>query len=153
MTRHFLKAPDQRQLRVGEAVRHALALLVERTDFRDPDLAETRLTVTEVRVSPDLHNAVVFVAPLGGGDPEQALAGLKRVCSFLRYELARLVRLQFVPDLSFRADARFDAASYIEAILRRSDVQRDLGNGNRTDEIGEGVGKGASQEGLPRFDS
>ncbi|KAF0113548.1 MAG: ribosome-binding factor A [Rhodospirillaceae bacterium] len=129
MTKQPDKIPGQRPLRVGEEIRHILAQLLGRTDFRDPDLAEARLTVTEVQVSPDLRHAVVFVAPLGGGGAERVasvLAGLQRVRSFLRHEIARYVRLQFVPDLSFSADTRFDAVHHIEELLHRPDVQRDL---------------------------
>lgn len=116
----------QRQLRVGEELRHALSLLIERTNFRDPDLIRVLVTVTEVRVSPDLRNALVFVVPLGGGDSVRLAAGLKRVRPFLRHALGHMVQLQFMPDLSFRPDNCFETASHIERILRQPKVQRDL---------------------------
>jgi len=115
-------------LRIGEELRHALAWILERGDIRDPALAERPVTVTEVRVSPDLRNATVFVVPLGGGDTAvtDVLDGFKRVKSFLRHELARKVKLRYVPDLSFAVDDTFDAADRIEEILHSPDVARDL---------------------------
>jgi ribosome-binding factor A len=120
------KPPGQRQLRVGEEIRHALANIFERGDLRDPDLAGRPLTVTEVRISPDLRNATVYVIPLGGGDATSLLAGLKRSRSFLRHELARAVELRMVPDLWFEADKSFDRMSRIEAILAKPEVRRDV---------------------------
>ncbi len=131
MTRKlFFRLREQRQLRVGESIRHALAQLIERTDFRAPELFQSRLTVTEVRMSPDLRNALVFAVPLFGRDSTAMLAGLRRVRPFLRHAIARMVPLQFVPELTFRADTRFEEASHIEAILRRPDVLRDLQAGS-----------------------
>ncbi len=131
MTRKFfVRLREHRQLRVGESIRHALAQLIERTDFRAPELVQSSLTVTEVRMSPDLRNALVFMVPLGGRDPTVMLAGLRRVRPFLRHAIARMVPLQFVPELIFRADTRFEEASQIEAILRRPDVRRDIQTGS-----------------------
>lgn len=121
------KAPSQRQLRVGEELRHIIANIIERGDIRDPDLQGRAITVTEVRISPDLKNATVFVVPLGGGDCTPILAGLKRAKPFLRHEIARSVDLRMVPNLSFEPDLSFDEASKIDALLRRPDVRRDLG--------------------------
>jgi len=121
------KPPSQRQLRVGEELRHAIANIIERGEFRDPDLQGRAITVTEVRVSPDLHNATVFVVPLGGGDSAPILAGLKRAKAFLRHEISRSVQLRAVPDLWFQADTTFDEASRIDDILRSPVVRRDLG--------------------------
>lgn len=122
------RAPGQRQLRVGEELRHALAWTLERGDIRDPALAGRPVTVTEVRVSPDLRNATVYVVPLGGGEAAEAetLEGFKRVKPFLRHELARRVKLRHVPDLSFALDDTFDAADRIDALLHSPDVARDL---------------------------
>jgi ribosome-binding factor A len=119
--------PSQRQLRVAEEVRHALAAVLERGDFRDPDLAAAHITVTEVRASPDLRHMTVFVTPLGGGDPSGILAALKRAAPFLRGRVAEAVRTRFAPDLAFRADAAIDAAARIEALLHSPAVARDLG--------------------------
>ena len=127
MTKKFFgKLREQRQLRVGEAIRHALAQLLKRTDFHAPELFQSSLTVTEVRMSADLRNALVFIVPLGGSDSTVMLDGLRRVRPFLRHAVARMVPLQFVPELVFRADTRFEDASHIEAILRRPEVLRDL---------------------------
>jgi ribosome-binding factor A len=120
------RAPSQRQLRVGEELRHTIANILERGDIRDPDVAGRPVTVTEVSVSPDLRNATVFIVPLGGGDSATLLAGLKRVRPYLRHEVAKMVQLRMVPDLSFSADVTFDNASRIEAILHSPDVLRDL---------------------------
>lgn len=126
MTRKAGKAPTQRQLRVGEELRHALAQLLERTDFRDPALAGVQVTVTEVRVSPDLRNATAFVIPLGGGECQPLVQGLNRVKAFLRHQLAGAVRLQFLPSLSFAPDVSFENASHIEEILHSPAVRRDI---------------------------
>ena len=120
------KPPSQRQLRVGEELRHIIARIIERGEFRDPDLAGRAITVTEVRVSPDLQNATAFVIPLGGGDCTGILTGLRRAKAFLRHEMGRHLQLRTVPNLSFEADLSFDEASRIEAILRTPDVARDL---------------------------
>lgn len=125
MARGF-KPPSQRQLRVGEELRHIIAGVIERGDFRDPDLQGRLITVTEVRISPDLRNATVFVTPLGGGDVTGVLGGLKRAKAFLRHELARSMGLRLVPDLSFEADTSFDEANRIDALLRSPVVARDL---------------------------
>jgi ribosome-binding factor A len=118
MTRGEAKAPDQRLLRVGEELRHALAAIFERGEVRDPGLAAISVTVSEVRVTPDLRNAVVFVAPFGGGEPDAMLMALTRARPFLRRRLASLVRLKYTPDLSFRLDQSFDQANRIDALLR-----------------------------------
>ena len=120
------KPPTQRQLRVGEELRHAIANVIERGEFRDPDLQGRPITITEVRVGPDLRNATVFVVPLGGGDVAPILAGLKRAKAFLRHEISRSVQLRAVPDLWFQSDATFDEASRIEALLRSPEVRRDI---------------------------
>ena len=123
------KGPTQRQLRVGEALRHALAELLSRGDLRDPFLRAHSVTVTEVRVGPDLRNATVFVIPFGEGDMAELLAALRRARPYLRSELARRVPLRFTPDLSFEADSRFDRAARIEALLHRNDAVPDVPRG------------------------
>ena len=120
------KPPSQRQLRVGEELRHIMARIIERGEFRDPDLLGRAITVTEVRVSPDLQNATAFVSPLGGGDCTPILDGLKRAKAFLRHEIGKQIQLRVVPNLFFEADHSFDEASKIEAILRSPEVARDL---------------------------
>lgn len=120
------KPPSQRQLRVGEEVRHALADLFRRGDFHDPELASLNVTVTEVRISPDLSNATVFYSTLGGERMEEAQVALKRGAAFLRGQVARMVNLRHAPTLSFEADTSFDYAHRIDSILHSPEVARDL---------------------------
>ena len=116
----------QRRLRVGEEMRHALAQIFQRGVLRDPALQDVSLTVTEVRVSPDLKHATAFIMPLGGRNAAEAIAGLRRGAAFLRMELARAVKLRVAPMVSFELDASFDEASRVDALLHRPDVARDL---------------------------
>ena len=118
------KTPSQRQLRVGEEIRHALAAVFARGDIRDPDLAGEAVTVTEVRVSPDLKNATAFVARLGRPDVDVLLPALKRVAPFLRREVAHAVRLRVAPTLSFQPDTALDYAMHVDALLRSPAVAR-----------------------------
>lgn len=119
--------PSQRQLRVGEAIRHTLAQAFQRGEFYDPDLAGVSITVTEVRVSPDLTNAVAFVTPLGGGQhTREIVRALGRAAPVLRAAIAREVPLRVVPRLSFQADTSFEHAQRIQALLRDPAVSRDL---------------------------
>lgn len=120
------KSPRQRSLRVGEEVRHTLAMLFERGELRDPDLAATPLTVTEVRMSPDLRQATIYIMPLGGGQSAAVLAALDRAKGFVRSRLAERVKLRYTPDLTFRFDASFDEANRIAQLLRQPEVARDL---------------------------
>jgi len=131
MPRHHQKkssAPggSQRQLRVGETVRHAVADILAHGDVHDPDLEGHIITVPEVRMSPDLKLATVYVMPLGGRDTEIVIAALDRNKKFLRGEIAHRVNLKFAPDIRFRVDERFDEAERIEKLLRTPAVQRDL---------------------------
>ncbi len=129
------KPAGQRPLRVGEELRHALAQILARGDIRDPDLVGRSITVSEVRMSPDLKNATAFVLPLGGENLEAAMAGLSRCAPYLRGQVARLVPLRYSPKLNFRLDESFEQASRIEALLRRPEVAADLA----TAEAGEAV--------------
>jgi len=133
------KPPSQRQLRVGEELRHIIARIIERGEFRDPDLLGRAITVTEVRASPDLQNATVFVIPLGGGDCKPILAGLKRAKAYLRHEIGRQIQLRVVPNLSFEEDHSFDEAGKIEAILRSPEVARDLESQLETEDPSDGA--------------
>ena len=130
MPRHHQKstAPggSQRQLRVGETVRHALAEILAHGNVHDPDLEGHIITVPEVRMSPDLKLATIYVMPLGGRDTEVVIEALNRNKKFLRGEVAHRVNLKFSPDLRFRADDRFDEAERIEKLLRTPEVRRDL---------------------------
>ena len=139
MDRRAERGPSQRQLRVGEELRHALAWILERGEVRDPDLKGVSVTVTEVRVSPDLRKATVFVFPLGGGETEAVVTGLTRARPFLRRHVANAVRLKFVPDITFRADTSFDEASRIDTLLRDPAVARDLEEDRATDEETHGA--------------
>lgn len=127
MSRAPSKAPSQRQLRVAEEIRYALAMTIERGDVHDAVLQQHPLTITQVRVSPDLKNATAFFTPLGGGEATQLLDALKRATPFLRHELARRVNMKFVPRLSFQTDTSFDEYSHIEELLHRPEVLRDTG--------------------------
>jgi ribosome-binding factor A len=117
---------SQRQLRVGEIVRHAIADILSQGSVHDPDLEGHIVTVPEVRMSPDLKLATIYVMPLGGRDTELVIAALERNKKFLRGEVARRVNLKFAPDVRFRVDERFDEAERIEKLLRTPAVQRDL---------------------------
>jgi ribosome-binding factor A len=117
---------SQRQLRVGEIVRHAVADILAQGGVHDPELEGHIVTVPEVRMSPDLKLATVYVMPLGGKDTDKVLAALARNKKFLRGEVAHRVNLKFAPDLRFRVDERFDEAERIEKLLRTPAVQRDL---------------------------
>jgi ribosome-binding factor A len=121
-----LKPPSQRQLRVAEEIRHVLAGLFERRDFRDPELAEAAITVTEVRVSPDLKHAIVFFSRLGRADVDALLPALKRAAPYLRGQVAHALRLKFAPDLTFQPDRALDYAAKIDRLLHQPDVARDL---------------------------
>ena len=118
--------PSQRQLRVAEEIRHVLAGLFERRDFRDPELAAASLTVTEVRMSPDLKHATAFVARLGRTDVENLLPVLKRAAPFLRGQVAHALQLRFAPDLSFQPDHALEYATKIDRLLHAPEVARDL---------------------------
>ena len=120
------RAASQRQLRVGEAVRHALSELLARRELRDPALADRSVTVSEVRVSPDMRNATAYICPLGGEEVESVLAGLGRAAPHINSQIARMVRLKNAPRLTFVADPSFDQAEHIEQVLRAPAVARDL---------------------------
>ncbi|MBV9736378.1 MAG: 30S ribosome-binding factor RbfA [Acidisphaera sp.] len=121
------RAPSQRQLRVAEEIRHVLAGLFARHDFRDPDLADAQITVTEVRITPDLRHAAVYVARLGRSDVAALLPALKRANPFLRAQLAQALRLKFAPELAFQADTSLDYAMHVDELLHSPEVRRDLG--------------------------
>src|ERR1700704_6483650 len=117
---------SQRQLRVGELIRHALAELLTRGDVHDPVLEGHMITVPEARLTADLRQATIYVMPLGGRDQAEVLAALERNKKFLRGEIARRVNLKFAPEIRFRLDERFDEAERIEKLLRTPAVQKDL---------------------------
>ncbi|MDP6951563.1 MAG: 30S ribosome-binding factor RbfA [Alphaproteobacteria bacterium] len=114
------RGPSQRQLRVGESLRHALAELLGRRELRDPALADVSITVTEVQVSPDMRNATAYVLPLGSTDLEPVLEGLGRAAPYLGSQVARMMNLKYSPRLSFAAETSFDHAARIEEVLDTS---------------------------------
>ena len=116
----------QRQLRVGEEIRHLLADLLERGNMRDPDLRDASITVTSVDVSPDLRNAIAFVIPLGGKDSERLIAALRRAAPWFHARVSEKAGLRSAPEIRFELDRTFDEADRIGAILRRPDVARDI---------------------------
>lgn len=126
MKKQARAGPTQRQLRVAEEIRHVLAGLFERRDFRDPELAGAQITVTEVRMSPDLKHAMAFVARLGRSDVEALLPALKRAAPFLRGQVAQALRLKFAADLSFQPDHALEYATKIDRLLHAPEVARDL---------------------------
>jgi ribosome-binding factor A len=120
--------PSQRQLRVAEEIRHVLAGVFARHELRDPDLADAQVTVTEVRIGPDLKHAIAFVARLGRSDVDALLPALKRAAPFLRGQVAHSLRLKFAPDLTFQPDTALEYATRIDRLLHAPRVARDLGN-------------------------
>jgi ribosome-binding factor A len=121
--------PSQRQLRAGELVRHALVEILREEDLEDPALAGVSVTVTEVRMSPDLKHAVCFVEPLGGGHAAEVTAGLNRSARFLRGRLGHAIELRFTPDLKFVHDESFAAAEKMNRLLADPRVRRDVESG------------------------
>ena len=111
------KGPSQRQLRMGELLRHVLSEIMVRDEFHDPALAGANITVTEVRPSPDLKNATVFVTPLGGADVNTVVDALQRARGYLRAQIAGKIEAKFTPNLSFKADTSFATAERIETLL------------------------------------
>ena len=120
------RQPTQRQLRVGEELRHALVEVFERDKLRDPMLRDRPITFSEVRLGSDLRSATVFISPLGGGDAGEIVKALSRAASFLRGAVAKRVHLRYMPSLKFAYDESFDQADRIDALLRRTAIARDL---------------------------
>ncbi len=124
------RGPSQRQLRVGEMLRHALSQILVRGDIRDPDLEGVSVTVTQVKPSGDMRHANVFVEPLGGKNARQIVTALNRHKAFLRGEMGHMIELKFTPELRFLEDESFSEAQKIEDILKSERVQRDLKAGD-----------------------
>ena len=120
------RGPSQRQLRVAEELRHRLAALFTRTEFRDPELAGMHFTVSEVRMTPDLQHATVYVAKLGSSEIDPLMPALRRAAPFLRAEAGHGLRLRSVPELHFEPDHALDYASRINDLLHSPEVARDL---------------------------
>src|ERR1039458_5649450 len=117
---------SQRQLRVGELVRHAMAEMLTRGDVHDPVIEGHLITVPEVRMTPDLRLATIYIMPLAGRDADEVLAAFERHKKFLRWEIGHRVNLKFAPDIRFRVDERFAEAERIDKLLRSPAVKRDL---------------------------
>ncbi|HWY13583.1 MAG TPA: 30S ribosome-binding factor RbfA [Rhizomicrobium sp.] len=118
--------PSQRQLRVGEVLRHALSDILSRADIRDPDLDGVSVTITQVRPSPDMRHAMIYCEPLGGRNAERVIGALNRHRGFLRGLLGHEITLKFTPELRFVEDTSFAEAEKIETLLKSARVQRDL---------------------------
>jgi ribosome-binding factor A len=129
MAKRFSKTkdPSQRQLRAGELIRHALVEIFQREGFREPALQGVSVTVSEVRVSPDLKNASVFAAPLGGDRQGEVVDALNHAAPRIRGMLGKKIDMKFTPALKFLSDDTFAEAQRIDALLARPDVARDLG--------------------------
>jgi len=136
MARHFQarnQGPSQRQLRVGEMLRHSLSDILTRGDIRDPDLEGISVTVTQVKPSGDMRHATVFVEPLGGKNAKAIVQALNRHRGFIRGQMGRTITMKFTPDLRFVEDDSFAEAEKIERLLKSDVVQRDL-NAEDSDE-------------------
>jgi len=120
------RAPSQRQLKVGELIRHALAEIFSRGEIVDEVLSRHSLTVPEVRMTPDLKLATAYVLTLGGGEASEAVEHLNKHKRFLRGEVARRVNMKFMPELRFKVDTSFEASARIDELLASPDVARDL---------------------------
>jgi ribosome-binding factor A len=119
-------APSQRQLRVGELVRHKLAEMLSRGEIHDDVLASYVVSIPEVRMSPDLRLATAYVMPLGGKDASPVIAALERNKRYIRGEIAHALNLKFAPELRFRFDDTFDEGARIDALLNSPEVRRDI---------------------------
>ncbi|WPZ15055.1 30S ribosome-binding factor RbfA [Nitratireductor rhodophyticola] len=120
-------APSQRQLRVGEQVRHAIAQALQRGDVSDDALANTVVSVSEVRMSPDLKIATAYVSPLGAADKDAVAAALNRHARFLRGRITPALRqMKYMPELRFRVDDSFENFNKIDRLLKSPEVARDL---------------------------
>jgi ribosome-binding factor A len=126
MKRAHMAGPSQRQLRVGEEIRHVLAEIFLRTEFHDAELSKANLTISEVRMSPDLKHAAVFCTRLGNQDITPLLPALRRISPFLRAQMAPRLGLRVVPDLKFLADEALEQATKINKLLHAPEVARDL---------------------------
>lgn len=118
--------PSQRVLRVGENIRHALSDILSRGEVRDEALDDVSVTVTEVRCSPDLRNATIFVMPLGGINEKEVTEALNRNKKFIRGQLSKMVRMKYLPNLKFTSDHSFGEVDHIETLLNSAHVAQDL---------------------------
>jgi ribosome-binding factor A len=129
--------PTQRQLRVGEMLRHALSEILIRGDVRDPELNGVAITITQVKPSPDMRHATVFCEPLGGKNAKEVVEALNRHRGFIRGLMGKMIELKFTPDLRFVEDTSFAEAERIENLLKSSRVKRDLEKPAEPEEDGD----------------
>ncbi|MDD1497239.1 30S ribosome-binding factor RbfA [Agrobacterium sp. CNPSo 3708] len=135
MAKATSSAPSQRMLRVGEQVRAALMQILQRGEVRDDLLEKTVISISEVRMSPDLKIATAYVTPLGVADHTESIDALNRHAKFIRGRLGpHLRQMKYVPEVRFRDDTSFDNYQKIDALLRSPEVQRDLGSSNEKDD-------------------
>lgn len=135
MSRNQISGPSQRQLRVGEQVRHALSDMLVRGEVRDDLIEGTVISVSEVRMSPDLKLATVFVAPMGAKDEEAVVEALNRNARYIRGRMSPALRqMRYMPDFRFRLDTSYDNFAKIDELLKSPEVARDLGKKNEEDE-------------------
>jgi len=127
MSKNRAKTPSQRQLRVGELLRHAVSQTLSRGNIQDPVLDGAVITVVEVAASPDLRNATAYVMPLGGINQDQIIEALGRNASYIRGQVSRLVDLKYMPQIEFRIDPSFDQSDRIDTLLKDPKVARDVG--------------------------
>ena len=120
------KPPSQRQLKAGELIRRALAEILAKENIRDVDLQGVSVTISEVKSSPDLKHALVYAAPLGGGDVDKVIQGLQRCSSFFRGRLGKEMEMKSTPRLKFIADRSFDTAEDMARLLDQPKVRQDL---------------------------
>jgi len=131
---HARGGPSQRQLRVGEMLRHALSEILARSDIRDPDLEGVSVTITQVKPSPDMRYATVYCEPLGGEHAKEIVAALNRHKGYLRGEMGKRIAIKFTPELRFVEDDSFAEAQKIEDILKSERVSRDLSSPDGAEE-------------------
>src|SRR5690606_2852481 len=139
--------PGQRQLRVGERLRHILADILRRGQLRDPLLENAHLiTVTAVDIGPDLQHAVAYVMPLGGHNADAIVTALNKAAGYFRSEMASELDLRYTPKISFRIDKSFDEADHIDRLLRGESVRKDLGKAVDDGDDGDGDGAGDGRD-------
>lgn len=125
---HEERGTSHRLLRVGENIRHALSEIFARGEIRDPALEGVSITVTEVRCSPDLRNATIYVMPLGGVHEKDVVQALNRCSKYIRGQLSRMVNMKYLPKLKFSSDSSFGEADHIDQLLHSPHVAQDLGD-------------------------
>ncbi|MGZ3276419.1 MAG: 30S ribosome-binding factor RbfA [Caulobacteraceae bacterium] len=136
---HALQGPSQRQLRAGELIRHALVEVLREQELQDEAMQGVSVTVTEVRLSPDLRHAAVFVEPLGGGHAQEVVKALNRHAKFLRGRLGHGIDMKFTPDLKFLHDESFEAAARMAKLFDNPRIREDLAKADEDDEDGHGA--------------